>query len=202
MEGCLECGAEIKPPRKKFCGTECKQKWHYDRSNSGNKYKHIKVEGVCKQCGKDFTVMVVSRSEVRTYCTKECYYDSLRQNKDKRYTRHAPVEKLVEGEIRAAQLIWQTFGYHPLQAFFGGTDLWLIYNRMENRPLFHEWLVYTILFQSHLEYRYENIILIPNMDKIMLQSLYHKFRITLQDSEAFEEDRRAYAAETHRNDSE
>ena len=68
-----------------------------------------------------------------------------------------------------------------------------IHDSLFSREMFHEWVVYTIIFQSHLLWRYEMIVQIPGLVKADFLRLCQKYRITLQDSEAFAEDIKAVA---------
>ena len=104
--------------------------------------------------------------------------------------RSRPKTDLTAEDLRVIQMIWQTFGFVGRQEFFNSRELPEIYPRLHSKSAFHEWVVYTIIFQAHLTYRYEAIVQIPGLEKAQFVKLCDKYNITLQDSEAFVEDRK------------
>ena len=102
--------------------------------------------------------------------------------------RASPIEELGDKDFAAIQLIWHTFDYVPLFVFPDTRDVREIYDSLLSREMFHEWVVYTIIFQSHLLWHYEMIVQMPGLVKADFLRLCQKYRITLQDSAAFAED--------------
>ena len=86
------------------------------------------------------------------------------------------------------ELIWHAYDFSPLGVFFGKRNVAEIYGQIASKALFHEWVVYTVIFQAHLTHRYESIIQIPGLRVEDFLRLCDKFNITLMDSEAFAED--------------
>ena len=92
------------------------------------------------------------------------------------------------------ELIWHAYDFSPLGVFFGKRNVAEIYGQIASKALFHEWVVYTIIFQAHLTHRYESIIQIPGLRVKDFLRLCDKFNITLMDSEAFDSDMKSVAS--------
>ena len=151
------------------------------------KKRSVLTKATCEGCEKEFSYVLYERSKPRRFCSKACYY-AQREPKNLWQPRSAPNGKLSKADLAAIELIWHTYEFSPLACFFGERDVAEIYERISSKALFHEWAVYTIIFQAHLTYRYESIVQIPGLNKADFLGLCDRFNITLMDSEAFEND--------------
>ena len=80
---CKFCGAEFKPKAKiqKFCSHECQLKYN-SKKQAQKKKESNHVEKVCPICNKTFT-----GTTKNTYCSKECYKVSQKQDRRQRYEK-------------------------------------------------------------------------------------------------------------------
>ena len=137
--------------------------------------------------------MLYERGKPRRFCSRACHY----ANRDDEFLwkpRSKPKGELTRTDLAVIELIWHTYQFAGLTCFFGRRDVAEIYERIASKALFHEWVVYTIIFQAHLVHRYESIIQIPGMRKADFLNLCDKFNIILRDSEAFDNDMEAVAS--------
>ena len=182
--------------RKKYCSQDCRISFHRRVHNETygkppkEKLRPSTVETVeCAGCGTAFTYTLFSKSIRRRYCTKKCYHERYsRQGLGRGPRPTGIIEELGDKDLSAIQLIWHTFDYSALYVFPDTRDVRKIHDSMSVKEMFHEWVVYTIIFQAHIMFRYERIVQIPGLVKADFLRLCQKYRITLQDSEAFAED--------------
>ena len=195
---CAECGVEFETRnrRQKYCTKACRaerNKRVYQKTYAKARVKRSEIVDVaCEQCGEAFSYRLFATMRPRRFCSKGCYY-AQRDNSALFTPRSRPKTDLTATDLRVIQAIWQALDYHALDVFGGRTDLCEIYPKLFSKELFHEWVVFTIIFQSHLEHRYETVIQIPGVGKSDFLRLCDKYNITLQDSEAFAEDMRLAA---------
>ena len=207
---CPECHKEFTTAleRKKFCSSRCRVTLNARINNAKQSHKTTRrtktVETrVCPQCDKEFQTSIRNKR----FCSERCQIARKNRNYTQKYPpiktlpgrggwetmRANPIEELGDKDFASIQLIWHTFDYVPLFIFPDTRDVRKIYDSLLSRDMFHEWVVYTIIFQSHLLWRYEMIVQIPGLVKSDFLRLCQKYRITLQDSEAFAEDIQAVA---------
>ena len=190
---CQECGAEFRTTnrRQKYCTHECRKarnkrtyKHVYSRER---KKRSVVTETTCESCENQFSYVLYERSKPRRFCSRACHY-AQRSLEHFWLPRSTPKGELTEADLTVIELIWHAYDFSPLGVFFGKRNVAEIYEHITSKALFHEWVVYTIIFQAHLTHRYESIIQIPGLRKADFLRLCDKFNITLMDSEAFDSD--------------
>ena len=196
---CTECGTEFltKSMNAKYCNPECKKARDKRCCKSSQAIGapatlRSRVDTVaCSACDEEFTYRLFDNSKPRIYCSKKCFHSD--KGEGATAPRAKPMGELNDADLAVIQLIWNTFDYHGLSVFPGTRDVPTIYKRLISKEMFHEWVVFSIIFQSHLLYRYEMIVQIPGLVKADFLRLCQKYRIILQDSEAFAEDIKSVA---------
>ena len=207
MHTCPECQKEFTTAlkRKKYCSEGCRIIFNA-RVNNTKKGHNTTLQPdtrVCPTCDKEFTTAY----RKKRFCSQRCQEAHNKQTFNEKdptikagratdgswvnINRTSPIEELGDKDFAAIQLIWHTFDYVPLFIFPDTRDVREIYDSLLSREMFHEWVVYTIIFQSHLLWHYEMLVQIPELVKADFIRLCQKYRIMLQDSEAFEEDIKA-----------
>ena len=184
---------------KTYCGQTCRLEINRQRAQRardedgrGRPLVGVATEVTCKRCGIVFSYQhVPSRIQPRKYCSKQCYTESLR-GKSYGTPRGLQSNRMTEAEITAIQLIWHAYDLPSPQSFFDETNLHIVYGRDYNRSLIHEWTIYTIIFQSHLMFRYETVIQLPGLDARAFHSVCDRFKLRLMDSEQFDRDRQQW----------
>ncbi len=193
---CPECGTEFQATnrRAKYCKPECR----LTRNRRNYKKKYGKRERlanstmetvVCAACDDEFTYRLFPNSKPRIYCSQKCYHSV--KGEGATSPRAKPLGELNGADLAVIQLIWDAFDYHALAIFPKTRNVVELYERLISKEMFHEWVVFSIIFQSHLLYRYEMIVQIPGLVKADFLRLCQKYRIILQDSEQFAEDMNA-----------
>ena len=206
---CPECQKEFTTAleRKKFCSQGCRIIFNARINNTkkGHNTSRQPETRVCPTCDKEFQTAYKKKE----YCSERCqvarncrrYREKYPPTKAGRaddgswvtIMRAQPIEGLAAPDFTVIQLIWDTFDYVPLSIFPTTREVREIHDSLHSKEMFHEWVVYTIIFQSHLMWRYEMIVQIRGLVKADFLRLCQKYRITLQDSEAFAEDIKAVA---------
>ena len=209
MHTCPECHKEFTTAiaRKKYCSEGCRIIFNARINNTkkGHKTTRQPETRVCPTCDKEFTTAY----RKKRFCSQSCQEARNKQTFNEKdptikagrtddgswvtIMRAQPIAELDDKDFAAIQLIWHTFDYVPLFIFPDTRDVRKIYDTLLSRDMFHEWVVYTIIFQSHLLWHYETLVQIPELVKTDFLRLCQKYRITLQDSEAFAEDIKAVA---------
>ena len=197
---CPECQKEFTTAfeSKKYCSHDCRSIFNARINN--NKTRRQPDTKVCPTCDNEFTTAYRKKK----YCSQLCQEARNKRIFNEKYppiksgrardgswvtiNRTSPIEDLGHKDFAAIQLIWHTFDYVPLFIFPDTRDVREVYDTLLSKEMFHEWVVYTIIFQSHLLWRYEMLVQIPGLVKADFLRLCQKYRITLQDSEAFAED--------------
>ena len=198
LHTCPECQKEFSTAlrRQKYCSQKCRSA-HHLRVKHEN-YVAVKSERrsrvytmACEGCGAEFTYRLFENSKPRRFCDQACYHSNKGLTSTEARTK--PKGILTSSDFAAIQLIWHTFDYVPLSIFPDTREVREIHDSLFSKEMFHEWVVYTIVIQAHMMWRYETIVQIPGLVKADFLRLCQKYRITLQDSAAFAEDIKAVA---------
>lgn len=174
--------------RQIYCAPLCRQK-HRERTKEeakprGKPKQRITHRKICPQCENEFTFLALPHhSHRQKFCSKKCHYASIRHTK--RQPRQASA-KLTQTELLCLDFLRKQLNLHSFEVF---TDnLIEDYHGFQNKELFHEWAIYSIIFTAHLLYKYDTIMSIPGFDKPSFMSLCENLDITLQDSPQFAHD--------------
>ena len=132
---------------------------------------------MCPTCDKEFQTAYRKKE----YCSTRCQVARNNRRYNEKYPpikqspvneglgwykwRATPTEELSDEDFVAIQIIWHSFDYAPLYIFPDTRDVRTIHDSLFSQEMFHEWVVYTIIFQSHLLWRYEMIVQIPGLVK-------------------------------------
>ena len=194
---CVECDETYTAhhSRQAFCTKECKKARDKRRSEEYRRtHKHShgqEIEVTCAPCGKVFARTHYPSNRAPQFCSQACYKAS-RDGKPIALPKRLGIEKLTRGEIEVIQRIWHSLDFAGLESFLGKRDLHEICKRFPNKSLLYNWVVYTILFQSHLTYKYETVKQVPGFDVGAFHSLCNKFVVRLVDSPEFDSDRKRW----------
>ena len=188
---CSECDTEFTTSTKKqkYCSVSCRHTRDnriYNKPTKRERRSTVETV-VCVGCSTEFTYKLFDNSEPRKYCTKQCFHKN-RVSADLIGDYRKPTHELDGADLDVIQLIWHTFDYLPLSIFPDSHEVREIHDSLLSKEMFHEWAVYTIIFQSHMMWSYEMIVQTPGLVKFDFLRLCQKYGITLQDSEAFDED--------------
>ena len=181
---CTYCGEHFKTvdSRYNYCSESCRIDKR--RKQDRVRYRQGKVTLQCQTCGKEFRGFAS-----RKYCSGDC---NNQFNISQRRPRISPRGSLTKPEFDVIQLLWKTFDYAPLKLFFGEQHVFDVSNRINSKQLFYEWIIYTVIFQTHLTCGYDVMIQMPDFDKEAFLAVCWRFNITLMDSEKFTEDMKGF----------
>ena len=196
---CPVCDTEFETAlkRQKYCSSTCR----FTRDKRAYKEKYIPKEyskvHKCSECDTEFTTSIKKQK----YCSVSCRHTRDYRVYNKPTNRvsagefiedyRKPTHELNDADLAVIQLIWHTFDYFPLSIFPDFREARAIHDSLLSKEMFHEWAVYTIIFQAHMMWSYEMIVQTPGLVKADFLRLCKKYRITLQDSEAFAGDIKA-----------
>lgn len=177
---CDGCGKEFTTgyKRQSYCSRDCRLECNRQKAADVAREYRGEIDN-CLSCGNMIT------GNGKKYCSNSCH---LRDMNNHRQPYDVPTSKLDSDELGVIQLIWQALDYAPLSSFGDRRDLAEIYQSLKSHNLFYQWVVYTIIFQSHLAYRYETVSELPEMDKEAYLRLCNKFNVVLMDSDKFVSD--------------
>lgn len=198
---CLQCGAEFGTSfrTQKYCGKVCRVAYYNAarRADAPGKRRNASklVKYVCARCGKQTERRVWPSGNAPKYCSRSCAGKGKTRDlgREPWQSRSTPRSRLSASDLGVLQALWRGCDFSPLESFFGETDLHRVYAKSSNRKLFYEWCVYTILFQAHLTYGYENLLKMPQVRRWDLIRVCLKFGIRFMDSEAFDNDAASFS---------
>ena len=175
---CRQCGSNYKtkrPDHSMYCTRLCKEQQSVKRGDN------VK----CEYCNERIT-----QTSRYKYCSDGCY----RANQWRSRVTHSgnhPQDfntSLDYNDLVCIQTLWDAFEFSGLASFDDNDSIADIYDKSLNRPPIHQWVIYTILIQGHIKYKYDNFVRIPNLNKRQLLGICKRFNVVFVDSPMFESD--------------
>ena len=175
---CRQCGSDYKtkrPDKSMYCSKLCKERRYAKRGNNVD----------CEYCGERIT-----QTSRYKYCSDGCYRANQWRSRVTHSENH-PQDfntSLDYNDLVCIQILWDAFEFSGLASFDDNDSITDIYDKSLNRPPIHQWVIYTILIQGHIKYKYDNFVRIPNLNKRQLLGICKRFNVVFVDSPMFESD--------------